>query len=147
MAKDSLARGAASAQFSGGQAKKDDPIEFHGTVAAQEPELISDANGNHPNQKDWQLSDPLAHSKYLDHCYIIGTRVLIRKVVEAEGTIVQPDAFKRDTPKGIVVQTPEYPWLKGRTILFNEYCAEEVKLDAEDLLLVDYNDIRVVLPQ
>jgi co-chaperonin GroES (HSP10) len=141
MAKDSLARGAASAQFSGGQAKKDDPIEFHGTVATDTEDLVEDA----PTQVSDSLT--LAHSSYLDHCYVIGTRVLIRKVVEAEGTVIQPDAFKRDTPKGIVVQTPEYPWLKSRTVLFNEYCAEEVKLDGEDLLLVDYNDIRVVLPQ
>lgn len=49
MAKDSLARGAKSATFSAGQSKKDDPIEFHGTVALEE---IKGGNPDHQGTED-----------------------------------------------------------------------------------------------
>ena len=49
MAKDQLARGAKSATFSAGRAKKDDPIEFHGTVALEE---IKGGNPDHQGTED-----------------------------------------------------------------------------------------------
>ena len=132
MAKDSLARGAKSAQFSGGRAKTNDPIEFHGTVAAEElPPGIS------PSVEDVAFHEPSNRPNGVYLCEVCGTssfpcrhvgyaqekaqakikhvvalasvapmndRVLLREVIERDTKlIIEPDAFASKACIGEVV--------------------------------------------
>ena len=152
MAKDSLARGAQSANF-GHSGKKDDPIEFHGTVATEEAPLSE-------LESKWQQeSDNSAkHLEFVSKCQPLNDRVLIRRIVEEDKSlIVQPDQFKQPLPKGEVVAVGshmivgqlavEIPLKVGDKIFFGEYGAESFKLDGEELLLISAYDARLKVPE
>jgi co-chaperonin GroES (HSP10) len=150
MAKDSLARGARSATFSGGQAERNDPIEFHGTVAAEEATC---AHGNPldrtcilcnvPLNEPQPAARPIADfAKYEP----MNGRILLRKIVEKDNSLViEPDAFARVPNKAEVLCVPmgEGMLSPGDVVLYGEYNAEDILIDGEKLLLVDIHDIRL----
>jgi chaperonin GroES len=166
MAKDSLAQGARSATFSAGRAKKDDPIEFHGTVAMESADRFEEETDPYAGGLDdpkvvesdesWQASEALAKLRTahdISRSYQpMNDRVLIREVVENESGIIQPDAFKLKSNKGEVVavgsgmvlgtQLVPIPLKPGDIVHYSEYGSENVEVCGEKLLLISAFDIR-----
>lgn len=151
MAKDSLARGAKSAQFSTGTGNELPTLEElnrRGIVALEE-RVDSD--------ESWQASERLINAtrrqEIVEICKPLNDRVLIRRVEEEQGTIYQPDAFKRKPTKGIVLavgtgmivggQLIPIPLAVGDTVYFGEYGPEEIEIQGEKLTLVSAFDIRL----
>lgn len=160
MPKDQLAQGAKSARFSAGQAKKDDPIQFHGTVAVEEdvPELVSNFHQERDSDESWQGSEALyklVRAKDISRKYKpLNDRVLVRRIIEDSGSLIQqPDAFKRKPTKGEVLavgtgmviggQLIAIPLEVGDTIHFGEHGVEDVELEGETLALVSAFDVRL----
>jgi chaperonin GroES len=151
---DKLAQGAKSAQFSAGHAKKDDPVEFHGTVAVVEDTSCSTTTYGMPR-------GPITFGTGDGDAIGVGTipaqhryeplndKVLMRRVVEtSEKQVIQPDAFEQKSNKGEVVALAFgiCPNLSvGDVVLFGEYSAEEIELDGEKFVLSAYADIKLKL--
>lgn len=149
MAKDSLAQGATSAVFSAGQAERNDPIEFHGTVAEEEPCSHGVVSGDFCavcNAIAREEKAPPARVVDFSKYQPMNGRVLLRKVVETNNRLViEPDAFARITNKAEVLAVPTYDGTLavGDIVLYGEYNAEEILVEGENLLLVDVHDIRL----
>jgi|SRR6185312_1625523 len=160
MAKDQLARGAKSATFSAGRAKKDDPIEFHGTVATEEkecPKCGPICEGDcMDSDESWQASEALNKLRNLPKFQYqpLNDRVLIRRVEEESTSLIaQPDAFRKKPTKGIVLavgtgmivggQLIPIPLEVGDTVYFGEYGPEELEIEGEKLTLVSAFDVRL----
>src|ERR1700691_5251818 len=139
MAKDSLARGATSAQFPAGQAKKDDPIEFHGTLATamadqRNVEMIKEVLFA-PRVVDWSKYQPM------------NDRVLLRRIEQKSvKSVVLPDAFIQDSDIGEVLAVGEGMLIGGQLrpinlqpgdkVRFGHYNAEENEVEGEKVVLV-----------
>ncbi|HSW46816.1 MAG TPA: co-chaperone GroES [Phycisphaerae bacterium] len=89
----------------------------------------------------------------------LGDKVLVKRV-EAEsktaGGIVLPDTAKEKPRRGVVQAIGDGKLLdsgkrhplavaKGDEVLFSSYAGTEVKVDGEELLILDENDILAVL--
>ena len=89
----------------------------------------------------------------------LGEKVLIKRM-EAESTtkggIVLPDSAKEKPQKGKVLAVGDGKLLddgtrakftvaKGDTVLFASYAGTEIKVDAEELMLMDESDILAIL--
>lgn len=157
MAKDSLARGAQSATFSAGQAERNDPIEFHGTVAEEALEcehgvpvgrvcVLCVADSVHSAEP----RPVVDFSKYQP----MNDRVLLRRIEEKnEKRIVEPDAFAQKPNKAEVLAVGEGMLIggqlrpinlqRGDLVLYGEYNAEEITVEGEKLLLVSAFDVRL----
>jgi len=146
---DKLAQGAKSAQFSAGRAKKDDPVEFHGTVATAE---LSEGFHVLEQSKRADLEQLLnrAGNVPAQHRYEpLNDKVLLRRVEETnDAMVVQPDQFQQKSNKGEVIALAFgiCPNLSvGDIVLFGEYSAEEIELDGEKFVLSAYADIKLKL--
>lgn len=159
MAKDSLARGAQSAVFVGGTPSKDDPIEFHGTVAMEETSvaLIESGLARLAERVGEEKANHQAHLAFIEKCQPLNDRVLLRRIVEQDNRlIVEPDQYKQPLPKGEVIAVGSYmmvgnaavviPLQPGDRIFFGEYNAESFMLDGEELLLISAYDARLKVP-
>lgn len=89
----------------------------------------------------------------------LGDKVLVKRL-EAEsktaGGIVLPDAAKEKPRRGIVQAVGDGKLLddgkrhalqvaKGDEVLFSSYSGTEIKVDGEELLILDENDILAIL--
>ncbi len=85
-------------------------------------------------------------------------RVVIRRITEVEsvrGGIIIPDTAKEKPQEGVVVAVGTGKFEKGQTIplavkagdhvLFGKYAGTEIKLDAEELLIVREEEILGIL--
>lgn len=135
---DALASGQKAATFSAGKSAKDEPIEFHGTVAVDE---------RPDSDESWKASEALLTPKSDFSRYRpMNDRLLLRKIVDkSDKLIVEPEYFARNPPKAEVVATPEFcmKYLAGDVVFYGEYNAEEIELEGEKLLLVAMADIRL----
>lgn len=162
MAKDSLARGARSATFSGGQAERNDPIEFHGTVAEEEAPSVYRCgicgDGPEPCRHALNPEEPVRQPKSLEELAAkyqpMNDRVLLRRIEEKnEKLIVEPEAFARKPNKAEVVAVGEGMLIGGElrpinlkpgdVVLYGEYNAEDIEVEGEKLLLVSAFDVRL----
>jgi chaperonin GroES len=78
----------------------------------------------------------------------LGERLLIKPVVEEKktaGGIVLPDAAKEKPMKAEVVEVgklPEGCTLKvGDKVIFSKYSGTEIKIDEEDYIIIEVNDV------
>ncbi|AFG34188.1 chaperonin GroES [Fervidobacterium changbaicum] len=78
----------------------------------------------------------------------LGERLLIKPIIEEKktaGGIVLPDAAKEKPMKAEIVEVgklPEDCTLKvGDKVIYNKYSGTEIKIDDEDYILIDLNDI------
>ncbi len=78
----------------------------------------------------------------------LGERLLIKPIIEEKktaGGIVLPDAAKEKPTKAEIVEVgklPEDCGLKvGDKVIFNKYSGTELKIDEEDYVIIDLNDI------
>lgn len=158
MAKDSLARGAQSAQFSAGQSAINDPIEFHGTVAAEEATCPHGQTADKTCVLCSIVEEPVKELKTLEELAALyqpmNDRVLLRKIDDKNKSLIQlPDAFKLDSDIGIVVAVGEYmlvggearpiPYKLGDKVRFGHYNAEDIEAEGETLKLVSAYDVRL----
>lgn len=89
----------------------------------------------------------------------LGDKVLVKRV-EAEdmtaGGIVLPDSAKEKPKRGIVQAVGDGKLLdsgerskmqvaKGNEVLFSSYAGTEVKVNGEELLIIDENDILAII--
>jgi chaperonin GroES len=89
----------------------------------------------------------------------LGDKVLVKRL-EAEsktaGGIVLPDAAKEKPRRGVVQAVGDGKLLddgkrhalqvaKGDEVLFSSYSGTEIKVDGEELLILDENDILAIL--
>ena len=89
----------------------------------------------------------------------LGEKVLIKRM-EAESTtaggIVLPDAAKEKPQKGTILAVGDGKLLddgtrakfavkKGDKVLFSSYAGTEIKVDGEELMLMDESDILAIL--
>lgn len=163
MAKDSLARGARSATFSAGQAEKDAPIEFHGTVASEEAPKQTCEHGL-PFDRACVLCDselkqalkpePKSLAQLAALYEPMNDRVLLRRVTEENKRLIQlPDAFKLESDLGIVVavgsgmivngQLLPIPLKLGDKVRVGHYNIEDIEIEGETLMLVSAYDVRL----
>ena len=142
---DKLAQGAKSAVFSGGKANRNDPIQFHGTVATEE---------RPDSDESWQASKALLEPFLASRYQPMNDRVLLRRIDEkADKLIVEPDAFARKPNKAEVLAVGEGMLIGGTLrpinlkagdrVYYGEYNAEELELDGAKFLLVSAFDIRL----
>ena len=89
----------------------------------------------------------------------LGENVLVRRVEAEErtaGGILLPDAAKEKPKEGIVVAVGDGKLLEdgkrasfsvaaGNRVIFSSYAGSEVKIDAEDYLLISENDILAIV--
>jgi chaperonin GroES len=78
----------------------------------------------------------------------LGERLLIKPIVEEKktaGGIVLPDAAKEKPMKAEIVEVgklSEDCQLKvGDKVIYNKYSGTEIKIDDEDYIIIDVNDI------
>jgi len=78
----------------------------------------------------------------------LGERLLIKPIIEEKktaGGIVLPDAAKEKPMKAEIVEVgklPEDCTLKvGDKVIYNKYSGTEIKIDDEDYIIIDLNDI------
>jgi chaperonin GroES len=78
----------------------------------------------------------------------LGERLLIKPIVEEKktaGGIVLPDAAKEKPMKAEIVEVgklSEDCVLKvGDKVIYNKYSGTEIKIDEEDYIIIDVNDI------
>ncbi|WP_448379056.1 co-chaperone GroES [Fervidobacterium sp.] len=78
----------------------------------------------------------------------LGERLLIKPIIEEKktaGGIVLPDAAKEKPMKAEIVEVgklPEDCTLKvGDKVIYNKYSGTEIKIDEEDYIIIDLNDI------
>lgn len=151
MAKDSLARGAKSAQFAtvnGEELPTREELNRRGIVALEEKA---------DSEESWQATEALLtsarHRSTIDNFKPFLDRVLVRRVAEESTSLIaQPDAFRRKPTKGVVLavgtgmvvsgQLIPIPLKGGETVYFGEYGPEEIEIDGEKLTLVSAFDIR-----
>lgn len=146
MAKDSLAQGARSATFSAGHAEKDEPIEFHGTVAAEENPIAAGLQRLEQHAAEEKEAEA---AKDFSRYQPMNERVLIRRIKEKQGLILQPEAYRQQSPKGVIVCASEdaFPLAAGDVVFFGEYNAEPITVEGEELHLVNIADLRMkILP-
>ena len=89
----------------------------------------------------------------------LGGKVLIKRL-EAEqvtrGGIVLPDSAKEKPQRGTVLAVgdgklmddgtrADFQVKKGQTVLFTSYAGTEIKVDAEEYMLMDESDILAIL--
>ena len=89
----------------------------------------------------------------------LGDKVLVKRV-EAEaktaGGIVLPDSAKEKPKRGIVQAVGDGKLLdsgerskiqvkKGNEVLFSSYAGTEIKVNGEELLIIDENDILAII--
>jgi co-chaperonin GroES (HSP10) len=161
MAKDSLARGASSAQFMGGTPSTSDPIEFHGTVAVEQ----EDCDHGISKTRTCILCDaaklpvvvkPEPNSlEQLAALYEpMNDRVLLRRVTEDNKRLVaMPDAYKLDSDLGVVIavgggmlvngQFVPIPLQLGDKVRVGHYNVEDIEVEGETLMLVSAYDVRL----
>ena len=160
MAKDSLARGAASATFMGGTPDKNDPIEFHGTVAAEDVEAQPcpcDKCGTF-HETAFCPAPAKPEPKTLEELAALyepmNDRVLLRRVTEENKRLIQlPDQFKLESDLGIVVavgsgmivngQLVAIPLKPGDKVRVGHYNIEDIEIEGETLMLVSAYDVRL----
>jgi len=89
----------------------------------------------------------------------LGEKVLIKRLEAEEktkGGIVLPDTAKEKPQKGKVLALGDGRMLKdgtradpqvkvGQTVLFTSYAGTEIKVDGEELLLMDESDILAII--
>jgi len=89
----------------------------------------------------------------------LGDKVLVKRMEAEEktaGGIVLPDTAKEKPKRGIVqavgdgkmLDTGERSKLqveKGNQVLFSSYAGTEIKVDGEELLIIDENDILAIV--
>lgn len=167
MAKDSLARGARSATFMGGTPERDAPIEFHGTVAAEEP--FVGVSCVHSQFKapicdecaeklvKVEAAEPLTLEQLAALYEPMNDRVLLRRVPEKDEKrlVVQPDAFKLASDLGLVIavgsgmivngQLVPIPLQLGDKVRVGHYNIEDIEIEGETLMLVSAYDVRLKL--
>src|ERR1039458_8533860 len=152
---DALASGQKSAQFSGGHAAKDDPVEFHGTVAAVDSHTVE-----RDVYQDWMKRNPQPlveepapvtdFSKYQP----MNDRVLLRRIAAKNENLIQrPDAFVQASDIGQVLGGGEGMLIggvlrpinlqPGDKVRFGHYNAEEIEVEGEKLVLVSAFDVRL----
>jgi len=78
----------------------------------------------------------------------LGERLLIKPIIEEKktaGGIVLPDAAKEKPMKAEIVEVgklSEDCTLKvGDKVIYNKYSGTEIKIDEEDYIIIDVNDI------
>uniref|UniRef100_A0A7V4KDQ9 Co-chaperonin GroES n=1 Tax=Fervidobacterium pennivorans TaxID=93466 RepID=A0A7V4KDQ9_FERPE len=78
----------------------------------------------------------------------LGERLLIKPIIEEKktaGGIVLPDAAKEKPMKAEIVEVgklPEDCTLKvGDKVIYNKYSGTEIKINEEDYIIIDLNDI------
>lgn len=78
----------------------------------------------------------------------MGERLLIKPIVEEKktaGGIVLPDAAKEKPMKAEIVEVGKLPEdcpLKiGDKIIFNKYSGTEIKIDEQDYIIIELNDV------
>ena len=168
MAKDSLARGARSATFSAGQAEKDAPIEFHGTVAEEDETKHSDGSstfhcgicgdGPEPCRHALRVVEPIAPAKTLEELAAkyqpMNDRVLLRRIEEKNEHLVNlPDAFVQDSDMGEVIAVGDGMLIGGELrpinlkagdkVRFGHYNAEDIEVEGVKVTLVSAFDVRL----
>lgn len=91
----------------------------------------------------------------------LGEKVLVKRLEAEEktkGGIVLPDTAKEKPKRGKVVAVGEGKLLeeggrsemqvkKGDQVLFTSYAGTEIKIDGEEFLIMDENDILAVIEQ
>ena len=89
----------------------------------------------------------------------LGDKVLVKRLEAEEttaGGIVLPDAAKEKPKRGIVQSTGEGKLLdsgersklqvaKGNEVLFSSYAGQEIKVNGEELLIIDESEILAVV--
>ena len=90
----------------------------------------------------------------------LGEKVIVRRleaVGKTAGGIVLPDSAKEKPKRGTIMSVGEGRLLdsgkrhplqvkQGDTVLFTSYAGTEVKVDGEELIIMDESDILAVLP-
>lgn len=80
----------------------------------------------------------------------LGERVLIRpakKEEKTKGGLYIPESAKEERKEGSVIAAGQYkdgkdlPLKKGDKILYGGYSSDEVQIDGEDYIFIDYKDI------
>lgn len=78
----------------------------------------------------------------------LGERLLIKPIIEEKktaGGIVLPDAAKEKPMKAEIVEVgklPEDCQLKvGDKVIFNKYSGTEIKIEEQEYIIIDSNDI------
>lgn len=150
---DALASGQRSATFSAGQAGKDEPIEFHGTVAVEEnlPEGTDPVIDNTEFfRRDVEPVRAVDFSKYQP----MNDRVLLRRIQQKNESRVQiAEAFVQDSDIGEVIAVGDgmliggelrpIPLAPGDRVRFGHYNAEDIEVEGEKLVLVSAFDVRL----
>jgi chaperonin GroES len=89
----------------------------------------------------------------------LGEKVLLKRLEAEErtkGGIVLPDTAKEKPQKGIVLAVGDgrllkdgtrapFQVAKGDKVLFSSYAGTEIKIDGEELMLMDESDILAIL--
>jgi co-chaperonin GroES (HSP10) len=152
---DKLAQGAKSAQFSGGRAAVDDPIEFHGTVAAEETQEERDVYEDYLKRNPPVAAVELKTLEELASLYApMNDRVLLRRVTEKNHSLVDlPEAYKLDSDLGVVIAVGDYmivggearpiPLKLGDKVRVGHYNIEDIDCEGEQLMLVSAYDVRL----
>jgi len=155
MAKDSLAQGARSAAFPAGHADRNDPIEFHGTVATVAGDDLGLGKAPTADEFKWQprAEEPVRvvdFSKYQP----MNDRVLLRRIQQKNESLVRmAEAFVQDSDIGEVIAVGDgmliggelrpIPLASGDKVRFGHYNAEDIEVEGEKLVLVSAFDIRL----
>ena len=84
----------------------------------------------------------------------IGERVLLKHLKKAEvtkGGIYLPDSAQKDNKEGIVISVgtfedgKELPLKKDDYVIYGGYQADEIEVDDEKYILVDFKDILAIV--
>ncbi len=144
---DKLASGARSATFSAGQADKDAPIEFHGTVATE----VIDNSAAFIRELE---REPKSLEELAGFYEPMNDRVLLRRVTEENKRLIQmPDAFVVESDLGVVIavgsgmvingQLLPIPLRLGDKVRVGHYNVEDIEVEGETLMLVSAYDVRL----
>jgi chaperonin GroES len=78
----------------------------------------------------------------------LGNRLLIKPIVEekkSEGGIVLPDSAKEKPQKAEVKEVgkleEDYDIKVGDKVIFSKYAGTEIKIDDEDYIIIDIDDV------
>ena len=144
---DRLARGAKSAQFSVGGAKKGSKVVINPGMAG------TDAEATAAEKEKVRLSVTPETPRIKSKLTPLYDRVIIRKTEELDriGSIIIPDEAKDRPSEGTVLYVGfgrlvngelKPLWLKGgEKVLFGKYSGTEVKVDGETVLLMREDEI------
>jgi chaperonin GroES len=84
----------------------------------------------------------------------MGERVLIKQRQKEEktaGGIYIPDSAKEDRKEGIIIAVGQYkdgkplPLKKGDAVLYGGYSSEEIEMDGEKHVFVDFKDVLAII--